>query len=171
MVSSGVRRGQDPAAGSAGRGGDARRSSEGSPWPRSTFCAGTTCSNSAAASTWWRSSGRTIDVLPRSSTFATRSRQWVTDSGFVERKHGVPNRWHRVPDRESWESASGGISTGSPRTWRAIGSIKHAIDGLRAHNPPLSPTGMVTQDEFSHDILIAYPAGFGLFMTRPDSGW
>jgi hypothetical protein len=41
-------------------------------------------------------------------------------------------------------------------------SIKHAVDWLRAHNPPLSPSGMVTQDEFSHDILVAYPGGLWL---------
>ncbi len=36
-------------------------------------------------------------------------------------------------------------------------SIKHAVDWLRGHNPPLAPSGMVTQDEFSHDILVSYP--------------
>jgi hypothetical protein len=41
-------------------------------------------------------------------------------------------------------------------------SIKHAVDWLRGHNPPLSPSGMVTQDEFSHDILDAYPGGLWL---------
>ena len=42
------------------------------------------------------------------------------------------------------------------------GSIKHAVDWLAAHKPPLSPTGMVTQDEFSHDILVAYSGGLWL---------
>lgn len=37
------------------------------------------------------------------------------------------------------------------------GSIKHALEWLLGHSPPLTPTGMVTQDEFSHDILVAYP--------------
>ena len=37
------------------------------------------------------------------------------------------------------------------------GSIKHAVDWLAAHDPPITPAGMVTQDEFSHDILVAYP--------------
>jgi hypothetical protein len=37
------------------------------------------------------------------------------------------------------------------------GSIKHVLDWLVAQSPPLAPTGMVTQDEFSHDILVAYP--------------
>lgn len=41
-------------------------------------------------------------------------------------------------------------------------SIKHAVDWLAGHNPPLSPTGMVTQDEFSHDILVAYLGGLWL---------
>jgi hypothetical protein len=36
-------------------------------------------------------------------------------------------------------------------------SIKHALDWLVAHNPPLVPSAMVTQDEFSHDILVACP--------------
>jgi hypothetical protein len=37
------------------------------------------------------------------------------------------------------------------------GSIKHALDWMVRHDPPLAPSGMVTQDEFSHDILVAYP--------------
>ena len=36
-------------------------------------------------------------------------------------------------------------------------SIKHALDWLVAHDPPLAPSAMVTQDEFSHDILVPYP--------------
>jgi hypothetical protein len=38
-------------------------------------------------------------------------------------------------------------------------SIKQAVDWLTAHDPPLAPTGMVTQDEYSHDIIVAYPGG------------
>ena len=41
-------------------------------------------------------------------------------------------------------------------------SIKHAVDWLAAHDPPIAPAGMVTQDEFSHDILVAYPGGLWL---------
>src|SRR5262245_23918817 len=41
-------------------------------------------------------------------------------------------------------------------------SIKHAVDWLVGHRPPLVPDGMVTQDEFSHDILVAYPGGLWL---------
>ena len=41
-------------------------------------------------------------------------------------------------------------------------SIKHAIDWMGRQNPPLSPSGMVTQDEFSHDILVACSAGLWL---------
>ena len=37
------------------------------------------------------------------------------------------------------------------------GSIKRAVDWMAGHDPPLAPAGMVTQDEYSHDILIAYP--------------
>ena len=41
-------------------------------------------------------------------------------------------------------------------------SIKHAVDWLAGHMPPLGLAGMVTQDEFSHDILVAYPGGVWL---------
>jgi hypothetical protein len=41
-------------------------------------------------------------------------------------------------------------------------SIKHAIDWFVRQNPPLVPADMVTQDEFSHDILVAYPGGLWL---------
>lgn len=36
-------------------------------------------------------------------------------------------------------------------------SIKRAIDWLAAHRPPLAPDDIVAQDEYSHDILVAYP--------------
>ena len=42
------------------------------------------------------------------------------------------------------------------------GSIKRAVDWMARHDPPLAPAGMVTQDEFSHDILVGYPAGLWL---------
>jgi hypothetical protein len=41
-------------------------------------------------------------------------------------------------------------------------SIKHALDWLRSHDPPLAPTAMVTQDEFSHDILVPYSSNLWL---------
>jgi hypothetical protein len=41
-------------------------------------------------------------------------------------------------------------------------SIKHAVDWLRGQSPPLVPSEMVTQDEFSHDILVAYSGGLWL---------
>ena len=41
-------------------------------------------------------------------------------------------------------------------------SIKHTVDWLAGHAPPLGLAGMVTQDEFSHDILVAYPGGLWL---------
>ena len=41
-------------------------------------------------------------------------------------------------------------------------SIKHALDWLLGHSPPLAPTAMVTQDEFSHDVLVAYLGGIWL---------
>ncbi len=41
-------------------------------------------------------------------------------------------------------------------------SIKHALDWLAAHDPPLAPSDMVTQDEFSHDIMIGYDDGLWL---------
>jgi hypothetical protein len=41
-------------------------------------------------------------------------------------------------------------------------SIKHAVDWLLSHRPPLVPSGMVTQDEYSHDIVAPYPGGLWL---------
>jgi hypothetical protein len=41
-------------------------------------------------------------------------------------------------------------------------SIKSAIDWMANHDPKLAPGGMVTQDEFSHDILVTYPGGLWL---------
>jgi len=41
-------------------------------------------------------------------------------------------------------------------------SIKSAVDWMTGHDPPLAPAGMVTQDEFSHDILVAFPGGLWL---------
>jgi hypothetical protein len=41
-------------------------------------------------------------------------------------------------------------------------SIKHALDWLIAQSPPLSFSDMVTQDEFSHDILAELPGGLHL---------
>lgn len=48
---------------------------------------------------------------------------------------------------------------------KAVGrhaSIKHALDWLLQQQPPMVPSDMVTQDEFSHDILVAYPGGLWL---------
>ncbi len=41
-------------------------------------------------------------------------------------------------------------------------SMRHALDWLLAHTPPLTLTDMLTQDEFSHDFLAAYPGGLWL---------
>jgi hypothetical protein len=41
-------------------------------------------------------------------------------------------------------------------------SMKHALDWLLGQAPPLELTDMVTQDEFSHDFLVAYPGGLWL---------
>jgi hypothetical protein len=41
-------------------------------------------------------------------------------------------------------------------------SIRHAIAWFARQVPPLVPADMVTQDEFSHDILVAYPGGLWL---------
>jgi hypothetical protein len=35
-------------------------------------------------------------------------------------------------------------------------SIKQALDWLLSHQPPIAPADIVTQDEFSHDILVPY---------------
>jgi hypothetical protein len=41
-------------------------------------------------------------------------------------------------------------------------SIRHALNWWLSENPPLTPADIVTQDEFSHDILVAYPGGLWL---------
>jgi hypothetical protein len=41
-------------------------------------------------------------------------------------------------------------------------SIKHALDWLVGHGQPHALSGMVTQDEFSHDILVNYPGDLWL---------
>jgi hypothetical protein len=41
-------------------------------------------------------------------------------------------------------------------------SMKQALDWLLGQAPPLALTDMVTQDEFSHDFLVAYPGGLWL---------
>jgi hypothetical protein len=41
-------------------------------------------------------------------------------------------------------------------------SIKQAVDWWVGQHPPLAPSGMVTQDEFSHDIIVALPGGLWL---------
>jgi hypothetical protein len=35
-------------------------------------------------------------------------------------------------------------------------SIRHVVDWLVRHQPPLKIEDMVTQDEFSHDIMVPY---------------
>jgi hypothetical protein len=41
-------------------------------------------------------------------------------------------------------------------------SVKHALDWLLGMSPRVVPDDAVAQDEFSHDILFPYPAGFWL---------
>jgi hypothetical protein len=41
-------------------------------------------------------------------------------------------------------------------------SIKHALDWMLSQRPPLELSDMVTQDEFSHDFLVAYMGGLWL---------
>jgi hypothetical protein len=48
------------------------------------------------------------------------------------------------------------------RMLRPHRSIKHALDWLVTQDPPRSFTDMVTQDEFSHDILAELPDGLHL---------
>lgn len=38
-------------------------------------------------------------------------------------------------------------------------NMKRAVDWMAAQDPPIAPAGMVTQDEFSHDILVPAPGG------------
>jgi hypothetical protein len=42
-------------------------------------------------------------------------------------------------------------------------SIRQVVDWLGRHRPPLKMEDMVTQDEFSHDILVPY--GNGLYLV------
>jgi hypothetical protein len=41
-------------------------------------------------------------------------------------------------------------------------SMKHALDWALGQRPPLALADMVTQDELSHDFLVAYPGGLWL---------
>jgi hypothetical protein len=41
-------------------------------------------------------------------------------------------------------------------------SMKHVLDWALTHRPPLALSDMVTQDEFSHDFLVAYPGDLWL---------
>jgi hypothetical protein len=41
-------------------------------------------------------------------------------------------------------------------------TIKHALEWLLAHTPPRTITDLVTQDEFSHDVLVDYQDGLWL---------
>ena len=41
-------------------------------------------------------------------------------------------------------------------------TMKYALDWMMRQTPPLAPTDVVTQDEFSHDILVEYPGGLFL---------
>jgi len=41
-------------------------------------------------------------------------------------------------------------------------SIRHVVDWLGRHHPPLKMEDMVTQDEFSHDIMVPYREGLFL---------
>src|SRR5205809_245357 len=38
-------------------------------------------------------------------------------------------------------------------------SIRHVVDWLGRHEPPLRIEDMVTQDEFSHDIMVPFREG------------
>jgi hypothetical protein len=41
-------------------------------------------------------------------------------------------------------------------------SIRHVVNWLGRHQPPLKIEDMVTQDEFSHDIMVPYRQGLYL---------
>ena len=41
-------------------------------------------------------------------------------------------------------------------------SIARALAWMRAQRPPLAPADLVTQDEYSHDVLVPYPNGLWL---------
>ncbi len=38
-------------------------------------------------------------------------------------------------------------------------SVEHALDGHLGMTPPVPPADMVTQDEYSHDVLFPHPGG------------
>ncbi len=38
-------------------------------------------------------------------------------------------------------------------------SMKHVLDWALGQRPPLALADVVTQDELSHDLLVAYPGG------------
>lgn len=41
-------------------------------------------------------------------------------------------------------------------------SIKNAVDWLSTMQPPRAPSEMVTQDEYSHDVLVPLPEALWL---------
>ena len=41
-------------------------------------------------------------------------------------------------------------------------SLRRALDWLLGQRPPLAPEEMLTQDEYSHDLLVPYPGGLYL---------
>lgn len=41
-------------------------------------------------------------------------------------------------------------------------SVKHALDWLLGMTPRVLPDDALAQDEFSHDVLFPYPAGYWL---------
>jgi len=62
----------------------------------------------------------------------------------------------------SYDDHVQGLSTTHPalaETVRRFSSIRHAIDWMQETGLPLGSLDMVTQDEFSHDALVALPTG------------
>ncbi len=65
----------------------------------------------------------------------------------------IENRAHLAP--EAFEPIASALARQT--------SIKQALDWLRKLEPPRAPIDLVTQDEYSHDILV--PFADGLFLA------
>jgi hypothetical protein len=54
-----------------------------------------------------------------------------------------------------------GLSAELAREWIGLRNLEHVLDWLKIRGLPLAALEMVTQDEYSHDLLTPLPAGDG----------
>jgi hypothetical protein len=54
-----------------------------------------------------------------------------------------------------------GPSAGLAREWFGLRTLEQVLDWLKQRGLPLGSLEMVTQDEYSHDLLVPLPAGGG----------